>query len=397
MNRIAIVVHRYGPQITGGAEMHARLVALHLADRGHDVTVLTTCADDYVTWANVQPPGEHHDGPVRVLRFPVRAERDLNAWGAAMQPILSGAWTDDDEQTLLREQGPDSPALLDHLRDHGDSYDAVMFYTLLYLPTVAGIPLVWDRSILVPTLHDEVAVRLNAHSRAIRQARRIMWLTPEERDLAARLYEVSDLGGSVASIGIEPPAELHVEPTRARFGLDRPYLFYAGRVDTEKGCGELMDFFAQWAQTDDRADLVLAGRAWMEIPEHPRIRHVGFVDTADLWDLMAGAGATVIPSRYESLSMVALESLACGVPILVTAASPVLQGHARRSAAGLVYSDAAEFAAAAQLLLDRPAEGDALGRNGRRYIAANFTWEHATALYEDAIVAVSRSTIPALT
>jgi glycosyltransferase involved in cell wall biosynthesis len=392
VSRVAIVVVRFGAGITGGAELHARLVGTRLADRGHDVTVLTTCAEDYVTWANVVPAGESRDGPLRVLRFPVRAERDLSRWEAAMQPILRDRWTGDDEQTVLREQGPDAPALLDHLRDQGRQYDAVIFFTLLYLPTVAGIPLVWDRAILVPTLHDEISSRLHAQGRAIRLARYIAWNTPEERALAERLYDVSDLPGAVVGVGIEPPAALHPDQARARFGLERPYLLYAGRIDPEKGCGELLEQFTAWAGRDDRADLVLAGRAWMDIPEHPRIHHLGFVPDADLWNLLAGALATTVPSRRESLSMVALESLACGVPILVPDGSPVLEGHARRSSAGIVYRDGAEFSAAVSVLLDQPATGAGLGRNGQRYVWANFTWERVIALYEAAIAAVTRRT-----
>jgi glycosyltransferase involved in cell wall biosynthesis len=391
VSRVAVVVVRFGPQITGGAELLARLVATRLAARDHDVTVLTTCAEDYVTWADAVAPGETRDGPLRVLRWPVRAERDLVRWEAAMQPILRRRWSAADEETLLREQGPDCPGLLAHLRDHGREYDAVIFFTLLYAPTVFGVPLVWDRAILVPTLHDEVSAQLDLQARALGLARRVMWNTVEERSLAERFYDIPGVPGSIAGVGIDAPTlgAADIDATRARFGLESPYLLYAGRVDPDKGCGAMMEDFAAWSATDGRADLVLAGRAWMDVPAHPRIRHVGFVESWEVAALMAGAVATVIPSRNESLSLAALESLALGTPIVVTADSPVLTGHARRSAAGLAYRDGAEFAAAASLLLDRPAERAGMGRDGRRYVAANFTWERVMALYEEAIEAVA--------
>ena len=390
MSRVAIVTVRFGEQITGGAEKLARDAGMRLAARGHDITVLTTCAEDYVTWANALPAGESQDGPLRVLRFATRRERDLKRWEAAMQPILRGDWTSDDEDRVLHEAGPDAPDLLDHLRDHGDTYDAVIFYTLLYLPAVAGIPLVWDRAILVPTLHDEIAAHLLAQARAIRLAREVLWLTPEERQLAERLYDVSGLRGDIAGVGIEPCDDAQPQRARERFGLQRPYLLYAGRIDPDKGCGEMMEHFAAWSAADSRADLLLAGRAWMEIPLHPRIRHLGVVEPHELRDLMAGAAATVVPSRLESLSLVALESMACGTPVLVPAGSPVLEGHVRRGRAGLVYRDAAEFAAAATHLLDHPDVAAALGRDGSRYVAAGFTWERVEGVYEQAIARVAR-------
>ena len=55
--KIACVVHRYGAEIAGGSEAHCRHIAEHLAVR-HDVTVLTSCAKDHVTWRNEYLPGE---------------------------------------------------------------------------------------------------------------------------------------------------------------------------------------------------------------------------------------------------------------------------------------------------------------------------------------------------
>jgi glycosyltransferase involved in cell wall biosynthesis len=397
VSRVALVVVRFGRGITGGAEMHAGLVGARLAARGHDVTVLTTCAQDYVTWANALPAGETREDGTRVIRFPVRGERDLKRWEAAMQPILQRCWTADDEQTLLREQGPDCPALLDHLRDHGSDYDAVIFFTLLYLPTVAGIPLVWDRAILVPTLHDELSAHLDAQARAIRLARWVMWNSPEEQELANRLYDVTGLRGAVAGVGVDAPADAKLRSAEvcARLNLAGPFLLYAGRVDPDKGCGTLFEHFLSWAQRDDRAELVLAGGSWMDIPAHPRIRPLGFLEPADLWAVMAGAVGTVVPSRNESLSLATLESLASATPVIVTGESRVLVGHARRSGAGLVYHDGPGFARAASLLLDQPEVRAAMGAKGREYVAAEFNWERIMALYDQAIRHVATAGVAA--
>src|SRR5262245_39781952 len=72
--KLAVVVQRYGEEINGGAELHARYIAEHLA-RHADVRVLTTCARDYITWRNEFPAGEELVNGIRVERFPVARER----------------------------------------------------------------------------------------------------------------------------------------------------------------------------------------------------------------------------------------------------------------------------------------------------------------------------------
>ena len=150
---------------------------------------------------------------------------------------------------------------------------------------------------------------------------------------------------------------------------------YVGRIDANKGCRELFDFFIRFMTRWRRdVDLVLIGTAVMPVPEHPRIRHLGYVDDADKFDVLAASELLVMPSPYESLSMVALEAWALGKPVLANARCDVLVGQCRRSNAGLYYANAAEFEAALERLLDGRALAATLGGRGRAFFECEYSW-----------------------
>ena len=89
--RVAFVVQRCGLEVNGGAELHCRLVAERL-DGAYDVEVLTTCAVDYMTWANHYPAGQQRIGKLRVRRFPVVRPRDVGQWTAGARQAAVAEW-----------------------------------------------------------------------------------------------------------------------------------------------------------------------------------------------------------------------------------------------------------------------------------------------------------------
>ena len=147
--KLAFVVQRYGADIAGGSEAHCRDLAHRLAGR-HEITVLTSCARDYVTWENEYPAGSSVDGGVRVLRFAVERPRHMHEFSSLSDEVFEGGASHERQEAWFRENGPQVPELLDHLREHGSSYDLVLFWTFRYYPSFFGVPLVRDRAVLVP-------------------------------------------------------------------------------------------------------------------------------------------------------------------------------------------------------------------------------------------------------
>jgi glycosyltransferase involved in cell wall biosynthesis len=374
VSRVAFVVQRYGADVTGGSEALARAVAERLLPF-HDVTVFTTCARDYVTWRNELPEGESVEAGVRVLRFPVAEERDLAAFNAFAEPLYSRVPTPAEEEEFLRRQGPVVPSLVDALRAGKDGYAAVVFFTYLYYPTCRGLRVAPERSVLVPTTHDEPPLRFGVYREVFGLPRAFGFLTPAEEALVRGRFELGERPAFHVGMGVDLPAAPDVAAFRARHGLEGPYVLYAGRIDAGKGCAAMLEHHERYRRgRGGAACLVLVGRLAMPEPRQEGVRTLGFLPEQEKAAAMAGAAAVVCPSPYESLSIVLLEALALGTPALVNASSAVLKEHCLRSNAGLFYADGDEFAEALDLLVREPALRATLGANGRRYVEAGYRW-----------------------
>jgi glycosyltransferase involved in cell wall biosynthesis len=379
--KLAVVVQRYGADINGGAELHARYIAEHLASHA-DVRVLTTCARDYVTWRDEMPPGEETVNGVPVERYRVRHERNTIEFGRRSARVFTRVHSLQDELNWLESEGPACPALIERLRRGKDEFDFVLLFSARYYQAYHGARTVADKAVLVPTAEREAAIALGIFGPIFRGVRAIMYNSPEEQAMITALAGNTHVPGVVVGVGSDVPDEAAGARARQKFGLDRPYLIYVGRIDANKGCAELFDYFQTYVTRSERPlDLVLIGSPVMPIPEHPSIRHLGFVSDADKFDAIAGAVALVMPSYFESLSMVALEAWALGRPVLANARCDVLVGQSLRSNAGLYYANAGEFAAALDRLSSDQRLAEALGRNGRAYYAEHYAWPVIEAKY----------------
>jgi glycosyltransferase involved in cell wall biosynthesis len=371
--KLAFVVQRYGASMAGGSEAHCRQLALRLS-AAHDITVLTTCATDYVTWANALPAGDSRDGAVRVIRFPVARERQLKMFADISDEVFDGGAPAERQEAWFAANGPDTPELLDHLRRHGGAYDMVLFWTYRYAPSHFGLPLVAARAILVPTAEEDPAIDLEILRDFFAKPAGYIFLTPEERTLIANRIDGDLPPSTIIGSGLDEPAAAPARAALASHAVPEKYVLYLGRVDRNKGCDTLLDYFQQYAAAHPDITLVLAGPAKMQIPAHPQIRALGYVSDDVRVALLAHAAALIVPSPYESLSIVLLEGWNASIPAVVNGHCKVLDGQVRRADGGLSYRNAAEFEEALDYLLSHPIERQALGQQGRAYVDREYRW-----------------------
>jgi glycosyltransferase involved in cell wall biosynthesis len=387
--RVAFVVQRYGADVTGGSESLARAVAERLTDV-YDMTVFSTCALDYVTWRNELAEGREELNGVEVLRFPAEEERDLAAFNSYSETLYGGPHTEEAELLWLRRQGPYVPRLLSALAATKGDFQATVFFTYLYYPTYWGLKAAPERSILVPTAHDEPPLRLGIYEGMFEIPRAIAYCSAPEEELVRSRFRLSARATAVTGIGVETPHEPDVGRFRVSHGIRGPYLLYAGRIDAGKGCAEMIEFYSRYRRArPGTPELILIGKLSMPEPRAQGVRYLGYLAEEEKMAAMAGAEALICSSPYESLSIVLLEGMALGTPCLANSRSPVLKDHCIRSNAGLYYADQEEFAEALDVLLNEPVLRSALGENGRRYVDGRFRWEAVLARYRGLIEAVA--------
>jgi len=374
--KVAIVVQRYGLEISGGAEYHARLIAEHLIDHV-DVEVLTTCALDYITWKNHYPHAFDFVNRIPVRRFKVLRPRSPVAFGRCQERLLRFPHTTEDELKWLRLEGPWSPSLIRYIEKNRDLYDYFIFFSYRYYHSYYGLQVAGYKSLLVPTAERDDITVFSIWPPTFAAPRGIVFNSVEEREMIVGMSDkAAAVPGDVVGVGSNIPERTNPAEFVKKYNLSGPYVVYVGRIDENKGCPELFDFFQRYvAETRSNLKLVLVGSSVLPIPSHPSIVHPGFLSDEDKFNAIAGADALIMPSLYESLSMVTLEAWALGRPVLANGRCEVLRGQCLRSNGGLFYENYDEFVETLKMLEQREWLRRELGFNGRRYFRRNYSWD----------------------
>ena len=225
MKKIGLIVQRYGQQINGGAEVLARMVAEKLALK-YDITVLTSRALDYHFWKPELPEGEGIENGVKIIRFDhspksaARVVHKLNrqyrgrrlyqklyrfigtpSWYLKIFP--TAAVSEKDGLLWVENQGPATYGLIKYLEANEKNYDVFIFVTYLYYPTVVGLLTVPDKSIFIPTMHDEQPAYFPIFKKTMTAPRSLMFLTESEKKFSNELFDIANIRQDVMSVGIE--------------------------------------------------------------------------------------------------------------------------------------------------------------------------------------------------
>ncbi len=370
--KLAFVVQRYGLEVSGGAELHCRYIVERLHHL-HEVEVITTCALDYLTWSNHYPRGNSFVNGILVRRFRSSKKRNPTRFGLIQNKVFYHPHSIEDELLWLKEEGPYCPDLINFLKKNNNKYDFLIFFSYRYYQSYYGIKTVPQKSILVPTAEKDGAISLSIFKELFNLPCAIIYNSHEEKRLIQSYSNNYSVPGDIIGVGSEIPSWIRKDRFKEKYNITFPYIIYIGRIDENKGCKELIDFFIKFNKdTNYQVHLILIGKSIIEIPDHPYIHHFGFVSDEDKFSALASSEFLIMPSYYESLSMVLLEAWAIEKAALVNGNCDVLKGQCIRSNAGLYYQNYQEFKELMLILLDNKELQTILGKNGKKYYDNNY-------------------------
>lgn len=390
--RLCFVTQTLPPTVIGGIGRYMLDLARELAERGHEVHIVTS-AEDHATvdlehgvWIHrIRKDAAAGDevAELQILRgddlvvperlrdnaLAVLAEVARISQREPLDAVYAAMWDVEQLEVLRRTDIPVVSALV-----------TTFAITLRTRPEWAantefmehfGTPLLeLERWVM------HHSARLHAISRAIRidvEATSEVALD-DERVVVAPI-------GSLDRLATQPPEGAHADPCT---------ILFVGRFEKRKGIDLLLAALPDVLDRVPDADVVMVGRndlagesgrpyaeefleAHADAPWMDRVDIRGEVDDEELWALYRDAGVLVAPSRFESFGLIYVEAMMAAVPVVAVdaGAAPEVVDHG--STGVLVQPEAAALADALVELCTDPGARTAMGRAGRIRYLERFT------------------------
>ncbi|WP_367332028.1 glycosyltransferase family 4 protein [Sphingobacterium multivorum] len=397
--KIGLITIRYGLDITGGAEFHCRMLAERLSAK-HDVTVLTTTIKFLNKPAEDFTPGLEIIQGIPVTRFVTdknsasekkskiarKIRRLIYRWGLA-KPIFSlfPVWKFkvDDESTYLEGHPFYSSSLLNYIREFQHDFDKFIFFTYENPLTILGSLLVPQKSILIPTAHMESMLFRSINTLLFSKVNHIAFNTESEKEMCLEIFRNSLAKNTIVGIGVNQIDDLAAAAAiSAKYQIKSPYLLYCGRITPVKINNFMAYFLKLKSEKQIDLQLVLTGENTMDVQQDPDIIYTGFVSEEEKKALMLQSFAIINPSLAESLSLLTLEALHLGKPVIGNKKCDVMVEHERKSGAVFCYDSFHSLSSIITYLQDPNTDKNIIAAKAKEYVSKYYNWDLVLSKFE---------------
>ena len=376
MKKIGFVTTWYGDGIPGGAEQELRGLVKHLNAAGVEVEVLTTCVEKFASDWNVDfhRPGLTSESGISVRRFRVR-KRNVDKFDRVNFKLMHDQAISSEEEKIYVEEMINSPDLYRFMDIHQDEYQLFVFIPYMFGTTFYGCQVCPEKTILIPCLHNESYAFMNCFREVFPAVKGMVFHSDPEKNLAEKIYGISGEFFKNLGEGVDTEFSGNEKRFREKYGINSPFMLYAGRKEAGKNVDQLVQFFVEYKRKNSsELKLVLIGGGQIELPSK-EIIDLGFVPSQDKYDAYAAASVFCNPSRMESFSLVIMESWLLRRPVLVNCECDVTTDFVRKANGGLYYGTYKEFEKCLDYLLRHERITEQMGKNGEKFVRENFSWD----------------------
>ena len=363
----------------GGAETVGYQLARSLKEAGHDVALVGDLRHPSAAPFEVRQTPNPGRSIARVVPDGLLRWLVLHLFGnvAVAREV----------RRALREE----PGRFDLIHAHG------ALATILLSFLVRGVPIVYTEHDATPwscryrgwaerLVRKMVYRTLNVT--AFRRADRVVMLFPSQAEEAARRWRIPADKAVVIANGTDPSVFAARPSAPPVLGVDR-YCLFVGSLVPRKSPDLLLDALAEL----DDVSCVFAGdgpmrskleRRASELGISDRVRLLGAVTPGDLGALYAGADMLVVPAVSEASPLVAVEAMACGLPVVASRISG-LPSLVKDWETGFLVKpgNVGQLTMAMTFLLGDADLRARMGKNGQRLVLRDFVWPAVARRYLD--------------
>lgn len=379
MKKIAFVIPWFGENIPGGAESLCKETAIRLKDKGLTVEILTTCIKDFRSDWNVNywKEGTFQELGLVVRRFKVE-KKDHMLFNHLNEKLINKIIPLPIEQQAFMENMFKCPSLIQYIAHNHNEYH-YFFLPYMFPSTYYGVLAAAGQSHLIPCLHNESYAYLPFYQHMFASARKILFLSSSEAELAQKLYNLNPQKIIITGAGVDTTFTCEKKDSP-------PYILYVGRKDPSKNTPLLLEYFIKYKKsTNNKLQLILIGPGDITFPHNSSITDHGFTTSEEKYNYMANALFLCQPSTNESFSLAIMESWLCERPVLVHGNCNATTEHCKNSNGGLWFDSYLSFESCCNYFLNQKINGSIMGKQGKNYVLQNYTWEKVISKYMEVI------------
>ncbi|WP_083402079.1 glycosyltransferase family 4 protein [Bacillus sp. MUM 116] len=366
---ILMLSWEYPPHVVGGLSRHVFGLSVHLAERGHNVHVITLIRDDLPPYEKLNDVHIHRVKPLN------EQDEDFLSWIGGLNLAIG---------YKVEQLAEENHFSLIHAHDWLVGTAAIALKDLLSIPLLATIHATeHGRN---NGIHTEIQEFINRkEQQLITEANQVIVCSEYMVEEVTAIFDTAAEKLAIIPNGVDLTTSRDEEVDLPEFLHDQKYIFSMGRIVKEKGFETMIEAAAMVKKQRLDYFFVIAGKGPMletyrkKIKERQledKITFIGFITEQQRNAFIQNCEMVVVPSLYEPFGIVALESMALGKPTIVSKTGG-LKGIVKHLQTGMLMNpgDAESLLEQISFLFIHPEKSAEIAIQGQQVMKNLYSWK----------------------